>query len=50
MTRYISIIGGLMLLLLGGCGEYSKVLKSRDADYKFDYAKRAYEQCAAAYD
>lgn len=44
MTRYISIIGGLLLLLLGGCGEYSKVLKSRDADYKFDYAKRAYEQ------
>lgn len=29
---------------LGGCGEYTKVLKSRDADYKFDYAKRAFEQ------
>ena len=32
------------LLLLGGCGEYTKVLKSRDVDYKFDYAKRAYDQ------
>lgn len=26
------------------CGEYTKVLKSRDADYKFDYAKRAFDQ------
>lgn len=31
------------LLLLCSCGEYSKVLKSRDINYKFDYAKRAYD-------
>ena len=31
-------------IVLGGCGEYSKVLKSRDADYKFEYAKKAYDQ------
>lgn len=34
----------LPALLLGGCGEYSKVLKSRDVDYKFEYAKKAYDQ------
>ena len=31
------------LLLLASCTEYSKVMKSRDAEYKFDYAKRAFE-------
>ena len=29
--------------LLTGCGEYNKVLKSTDYNYKFDYAKRAFE-------
>lgn len=32
-----------LLFLLTSCGEYNKVLKSRDVDYKFDYAKRAYD-------
>lgn len=32
-----------MALVLTSCGEYNKVLKSRDVDYKFDYAKRAYD-------
>lgn len=44
MRKSFPILAGLILLLLGGCGEYTKVLKSRDADYKFDYAKRAYDQ------
>lgn len=26
------------------CSEYTKVMKSRDVDYKFDYAKRAYDE------
>lgn len=30
--------------MLGGCGEYNKVLKSRDVDYKFAYAKKAYNE------
>ena len=30
--------------LLGSCTEFTKVMKSRDVDYKFDYAKRAYDQ------
>jgi len=37
----------LMLPLLGmlaSCSEYTKAMKSRDVDYKFDYAKRAYEE------
>ncbi len=33
-----------VLLLFSSCGEYTKVLKSNDIDYKFDYAKRAYDQ------
>ncbi|MCM1369875.1 MAG: outer membrane protein assembly factor BamD [Candidatus Amulumruptor caecigallinarius] len=33
-----------MVILLGSCTEYTKVMKSRDVDYKFDYAKRAYDQ------
>ena len=43
--RNISVIlAGLLLLIIGGCGEYSKVLKSRDVDYKVEYAKRAYDE------
>lgn len=37
----------LLLLAAGAlcsCGEYNKVLKSTDMQYKFDYAKKAYEQ------
>lgn len=33
-----------VLLFFSSCGEYTKVLKSNDIDYKFDYAKRAYDQ------
>ena len=29
---------------LWSCGEYNKVLKSSDLNYKYDYAKRAFEQ------
>jgi outer membrane protein assembly factor BamD len=42
MRKYLFIIP--TILLLCSCGEYSKVLKSKDVDYKFDYAKRAFEQ------
>lgn len=28
---------------MSSCTEYTKVMKSRDVDYKFEYAKRAYE-------
>ncbi len=31
-------------MLLASCGEYQKVLKSHDADYRLDFAKRAFEQ------
>jgi len=33
-----------LFLIFTSCGEYTKVLKSNDVDYKFDYAKRAYDQ------
>lgn len=34
----------LILPLLCSCGEYQKALKSKDYEYKFDYAKRAFEE------
>lgn len=34
----------LAFALLPSCGEYSKVLKSRDANVRFNYAKKAYDQ------
>lgn len=33
-----------LVLALASCGEYTKVLKSHDIEYKFDYAKKAYEK------
>lgn len=44
MRKLLLYIFPLISLLAGGCTEYTKVLKSRDVDYKFDYAKRAYNQ------
>lgn len=38
---YISV---LLAVLLSSCGEYNKVLKSTDPDYKYEYAKKAFEQ------
>lgn len=32
----------LFAIFMSGCGEYNRVLKSKDVDYKFDFAKRAY--------
>lgn len=40
MRKYLYLIA--LVALMSGCTEYSRVMKSRDADYKFDYAKRAY--------
>lgn len=46
MKRILKIFSilPLMLVLLSSCGEYNKVLKSTDLMYRFDYAKKAYEQ------
>lgn len=41
ITHYILTI--LVVLLLCSCGEYQRAQKSTDYDYKFDYAKRAFE-------
>lgn len=32
-----------LLIAFCSCGEYNKVLKSRDVEYKYDYAKRAFD-------
>ena len=37
------IIYSLLLAVLTSCGEYHRAQKSTDYDYKFDYAKRAFE-------
>ncbi|GFI52298.1 outer membrane protein assembly factor BamD [Duncaniella muris] len=42
LRKYAVILGAAMLL--ASCGEYQKVLKSHDADYRLDFAKRAFEQ------
>lgn len=42
IRKLIYIIPFFFMLI--SCSEYTKVLKSRDVDYKFDYAKRAYDQ------
>lgn len=38
---YIAIFAAL---ILSSCGEYNKVLKSNDPVYKYEYAKKAFEQ------
>ncbi len=43
MNRIYLIIFVLAGLLFASCGEYQRVQKSDDFNYKFDYAKRAYE-------
>lgn len=42
MRNFITLT--LLLLLLASCGEYQRVQKSTDVNYKFEYAKRAFEQ------
>ena len=42
MRKYILFI--MVGLLLASCGEYQQVLKSTDYNYKFEFAKRAFEQ------
>lgn len=41
MRNYLLIL--LLALLTCSCGEYQRAQKSSDYDYKFDYAKRAFE-------
>ena len=45
-TKHIFTLGLLIMAgaFTSGCGEYVKVQKSNDPNYKFDYAKRAFEE------
>ncbi len=44
MKKNLSIIIALFsVCLLSSCGEYNRVLKSTDYNYKYEYAKQAYE-------
>lgn len=42
MIKRLSIIVAAACLLMG-CGEYNKVMKSNDLEYKYAYAKKAFE-------
>ena len=42
MKKYLLFLA--LPVLLCSCTEYTKVMKSKDVDYKFEYAKRAYDQ------
>lgn len=42
MLKYI--IFTISVLMLTSCGEYQRVQKSNDYNYKFEYAKRAFEE------
>ncbi len=45
MRKYKYIILSIFTaLLVGSCGEYQRVQKSTDYDYKLDYARRAYNE------
>lgn len=40
--KTLSLVAGLAILM-SSCTEFTKVMKSRDPEYKFEYAKKAYE-------
>ena len=42
MIRFLYILS--LLVAMTSCGEYNKVMKSKDVDYRFDYAKRAFDE------
>ena len=45
MKKNLNLIVALLsAAVLSGCGEYNKVLKSTDYNYKYEYAKRAFEE------
>jgi len=43
MKAHILVLAAVAFVL-SGCTEYSRVLKSKDLDYKYEYAKRAFDQ------
>ncbi|MDE6558845.1 MAG: outer membrane protein assembly factor BamD [Muribaculaceae bacterium] len=43
MRKFLLVLA-VITLTLAGCGEYTKVLKSRDINYRYAYAKKAYDQ------
>lgn len=42
ISRLLMVFAGI--LMLASCGEYQRALKSPDPNYKFEFAKRAFEQ------
>lgn len=45
MKKNLNVIVALLsAAILSSCGEYNKVLKSTDYNYKYEYAKKAFEQ------
>ena len=45
MKKIFSIfLVGCGMLMLNSCGEYQKVLKNPDVNYRYEYAKQAFEK------
>ncbi|MDE6006584.1 MAG: outer membrane protein assembly factor BamD [Muribaculaceae bacterium] len=42
MRKYLLLIP--IIAVLASCTEYTKVMKSKDVDYKFEYAKKAFDE------
>ena len=42
MKKYFTLLA--LVVVLSSCGEYNKVLKSTDYNYKFEYAKKAFAE------
>ena len=42
--KKIVLLTSMMMVLFSSCGEYSKLLKSQDADLKYSYAKKYFNQ------
>jgi outer membrane protein assembly factor BamD len=43
-VKKIIVLASMMIWLLSSCGEYNKLLKSQDADLKYSYAKKYFNQ------
>lgn len=44
MRYFLTALAGVLLFGLSSCGEYQRALKSADVDYRYDFARRAFEK------
>lgn len=44
MKKYLTFLAGAVLLMSSCAGEYNKVMKSSDGDYRYEYAKQCFAE------